>query len=137
MCRPPSWPYGLAISPDGRQLALYGGWERNSSLLVAPIATGQLRALFSSPQGIKTIAWTPDGRHLLFSLTQSAGGAGSGATTDLWRIPVEGGQSQKLELAMDSLADLRVHPNGRHIAFVAGSHKGEVWVMENFLPGEK
>jgi len=137
VCRPPSWPYGLAISPDGRQLALYGGWERNSSLLVAPIATGQLRTLFSSPQGIKTIAWTPDGRHLLFSLTQPAGGAGSGATTDLWRIPVEGGQSQKLELAMDSLADLRVHPNGRHIAFVAGSHKGEVWVMENFLPGEK
>jgi Tol biopolymer transport system component len=137
VCRPPSWPYGLAISPDGRQLALYEGWERNSSLSIAPIATGQLGTLFSSPQGIKTIAWTPDGRHLLYSLTQPAAGAGTTATTDLWRIPVEGGQPQKLELAMDSLVDLRMHPDGRHIAFVAGTHKGEVWVMENFLRGEK
>ena len=137
VCRPPSWPYGLAISPDGRQPALYEGWEQNSSLSVAPIATGQLRTLFSSSQGIKTIAWTPDGRHLLFSLTQPANSTGSTATTDLWLIPAEGGQPRKLDLAMDLLADLRIHPGGRHIAFVAGSHKGEVWAMENFLPGTK
>ncbi len=137
VCRPPSWPNGLAIPPDGRQLALYEGWEQNSSLSVAPIATGQLRTLFSSSQRIKTIAWTPDGRHLLFGLTQPAGSTGSTAATDLCLIPAEGGQPRKLDLTMDSLADLRVHPDGRHIAFVAGSHKGEVWIMENFLPGTK
>jgi len=29
---------------------------------------------------------------------------------------------------------LRTHPDGRRLAFVAGRHKTEVWVMENFLP---
>jgi len=44
---------------------------------------------------------------------------------------------ERLERAMDSLADLRVHPDGRHIAFVAGTHKGEVRALENFLPRAK
>jgi hypothetical protein len=57
--------------------------------------------------------------------------------TELWLVPVEGGQARKLDLAVDSLADLRMHPDGRHIAFVAGRHKGELWVMENFLPRAK
>jgi hypothetical protein len=30
-----------------------------------------------------------------------------------------------------------MHPDGRHIAFVAGGNKGEVWVMEDFLPRTK
>ncbi len=53
---------------------------------------------------------------------------------ELWRISAEGGEPQKLELAMENLRDLRFHPDGRRIAFSGGKFSGEVWVMENFLP---
>jgi hypothetical protein len=29
---------------------------------------------------------------------------------------------------------VRVHPDGRRIAFTAGGVKLEIWVLENFLP---
>ena len=138
VCQPrASWPMGLAVSPDGRHLAFHEGDDEGCYLTVAPVATGQARRVFRSPQRIQTLAWTPDGRHLLFGMDRAGADASGSAITELWLVPAEGGQPQKLDLAMDSLADLRMHPDGRHIAFVAGSHKGEVWVMENFLPRAK
>jgi len=49
---------------------------------------------------------------------------------------------------LDAGAETKVHigpdkyrsfpsPDGRHIAFTAGTWKHERWVMENFLPEEK
>jgi hypothetical protein len=35
---------------------------------------------------------------------------------------------------MDELRELSCHPDGRRIAFGAGRDRGEVWVLENFLP---
>jgi tricorn protease-like protein len=56
-------------------------------------------------------------------------------TTELWRISAEGGEPQKLGLAMKGLRNLRFHPDGRRIAFSAGTpFSAEVWVLENFLP---
>jgi len=59
--------------------------------------------------------------------------------TELWLLPVDGGRARKPELSMDSLADLRMHPDGRHLAFTRskGDAVGEVWIMENFLPAAK
>jgi dipeptidyl aminopeptidase/acylaminoacyl peptidase len=76
------------------------------------------------------LAWTPDGRHLLFVRTTN----GSGQPFELWRVPVEGGAPHKTGIAMEGLRDLRVHPDGQRIAFRAGHNQGEVWVMDDFLP---
>jgi hypothetical protein len=36
---------------------------------------------------------------------------------------------------MEGLRHLRVHPDGRRVAFTVGPYvKTEVWVLENFLP---
>jgi Tol biopolymer transport system component len=138
VCQPRApWPMGLAVSPDGQHLAFYEGDDEGYYLTVAPVATGQARRIFRSAQRIQTLAWTPDGRHLLFGMEQTAAGASGREMTELWHVSVEDGRARKLDLAMDSLVDLRMHPDGRHIAFVAGRHRGEVWVMENFLPARK
>jgi hypothetical protein len=47
---------------------------------------------------------------------------------------VQGGEPEKLELSMDRIRPLRIHPDGRRVAFAAGWPAWEVWVMENFLP---
>ncbi len=104
-----------------------------------PVAGGEPHEILSveKPEYIygglhrKVLAWTPDGRYLLFGKARSGD---EDQTVELWRIPVEGGEPRNLGLAMPNLRDLRIHPDGQRIAFTAGKFDAEVWVMEDFLP---
>jgi len=124
--------HNLAISPDGQQLAFIRCLKDGHSLQIAPSAGGEARELLMLTKAGLTettgLAWTPDGRHLLF-------GKRKDEATELWRISVEGGESQNLGLTMKKMEHLSIHPNGRRIAFTGpGPRPGpEVWVMENIL----
>jgi len=75
------------------------------------------------------MGWTADGRLLLYG-TRAAGGNGS-----LWRVPVAGGQPQKLGVPVQGpFVSLRVHPHGKRIIFTSGERSSEIWVLENLLP---
>lgn len=128
----PSQVRSLALSPDGRRLALSISRTEASALLVIPTAGGDPRELLKTPAGedmITAVEWTRDGRQVLFS-----------RKNELWRIPADGGEAQKLGLGLASNsrgASVSVHPDGQRIAFSAGEQKLEVWVMENLLPVAK
>ena len=128
---------GLALSPDGQKLAfiIRDGVTKSLILKLMPVAGGEPHELFrvQEPEWIYVHFWTLDGRQVLFSRIKDF----IKMEQELWRIPAEGGEPQKLGLAMDRLGDLRVHPDGRLIAFTAGKASAEIWVMENFLPEEK
>ncbi len=129
----------IAVSPDGQHLAFVLSQSRNQPVLVMVISTngGEPRKLLEvrEPAPIRTdtwsIAWTPDSRYIVIGKGRFAP---QEPKIELWRIPAEGGASQKLGLAMDYLREVRFHPDGRQIAFTAGFYSSEVWVMENFLP---
>jgi Tol biopolymer transport system component/DNA-binding CsgD family transcriptional regulator len=131
------YPNCLAVSPDGRQLAFsVRDWETHEEVLkLVPTTGGASRELLrvaspaNSPERIPAIAWTPDGRSLLFGRKKER-------DTRFWRISPDGGRPRRLELSVQDLADgpLWIHPDGRQIAFTAGRPQGEVWVMEHFLP---
>lgn len=130
----------LAVSPDGQWLAfIWRDWRdrkvEKTLLKVMPAVGGEPRDLFGvqAPEGIFELAWTPDGRHILFG----TGTTGQERRFALWRISAEGGEPQELGLSMEglSLYGLSVHPDGRRIAFTAGvPARDEVWVLQNFLP---
>jgi len=68
---------------------------------------------FQQPDGIVAfggVAWTPDGRYILYLKTT---GAGPELETQLWRVPSAGGEPQQLGLTMDRFWDLRLHPDGK------------------------
>jgi len=125
------WP-GFAVSPDGRQLVFAG----EGMIRMMSVAGGEPRVLhrlrdteeFAAPTTSSCLAWTADGRYILFRIYRP----GRPGPTELWCIPVKGGEPQKL-LEMDGLSDISVHPDGQHIAFTAGWTQSEVWAMENFL----
>ncbi|MGI9065086.1 MAG: tetratricopeptide repeat protein, partial [Pyrinomonadaceae bacterium] len=128
----------LSASPDGKWLALrwIDGSSKVAAVKVLPAAGGEPREVLRSQEnenfpGNSYILWTPDGRYLLYT---KGGTKPDDQKFDLWRVPVEGGPPKKTELSMNNLRFMRLHPDGRHIAFTAGEFKGEVWVMENFLP---
>ncbi len=126
----------MSLSPDGRQVVftISDPAIRSTAIRVIGTTGGAPRELLrlQDPAGIIPLAWTPDGRHLLFAKRDST--RSQERMFELWRIAVEGGAPQKLELAMERLRDLRIHPDGRRLAFTAGAYKAEVWVMEHFLP---
>jgi len=119
--------YRFAMSPDRGRLAFSTFDEAGEYLRTIPAAGGQPRQVHRQPRGvgrIYSVAWTSDGRYLLFS-----------RRGEVWRVPADGGAAIKLELPrMESLRELRVHPDGRRLAFTAGVGAAEVWVMENLWP---
>ena len=137
----PAISLDVALSPDGRQLALIvQNWElATAALMVMPAAGGEPRELLrvEEPEHIKRghwqdgLAWAADGRHVLFGKYRVDD---QEQIVEWWRIPVEGGEAQKIGLAMANLRDVRVHPDGQRIAFTAGKFTNEVWVIEHFLP---
>ena len=94
-----------------------------------PVTGGEPRELFVlKKEDFGAIAWTPDGRQLLFVRRDF-----KGDKFELWRIPAEGGQPQRIGLVLHAMSQMSFHPDGQRIAFDAGQSKQEVWVMENFL----
>ena len=136
------WPTSnLAVSPNGQRLAFV--WTdakavgKTFALMVLPTAGGEPRELLRAqePAVISVPTWTPDSRHIMYARTVY----GEKPRFELWRISAEGGEPQKLGLVMEELEPygLSVHPDGKRIAFTAGTEREEVWVLKNFLPGPK
>jgi len=104
-----------------------------------PAAGGDLRELVridvEESNWMVTPLWTPDGRSVIF--VKGARGKPSRQGTQLWRIPAEGGEPTRLDVTIDKLWRLRLHPDGRRIAFETYGIKSELWVLENFLPSLK
>lgn len=132
------------LSPDRRTIAGTfpgdDGWHRHLRLIslsdggarelarFIPNAEGMRYPLFSIPY------WTPDGRavhirgcdspdQLLEALKRCPN----------WSFDVETGQRRRLA---DEAPIGSIHPDGRRVAFVDGETSYEIWVMENYLPGE-
>jgi Tol biopolymer transport system component len=129
---PVGWVWSIAVSPDGSSLAVALRTNSGPQLVILPEAGGEARGL-ATPQGhrVSSIAWTPDGRAILYPWPNF-----ERRRWDLWRLPVAGGDPEPIGLEMEAaIGQLRLHPDGRRLAFVAGSSAAELWVMEDFLPG--
>lgn len=124
----------LDISPDGKSLAFLEAAD--STLKVMPIEGGQPRVVYRFDQEwAMSVAWSPDGKYLFYSKTPK--GEDKTGKIELWRIPSEGGESVKFPLVARGMENLRIHPDGKRIAFNTFMFDRETWVMENFLPPEK
>ena len=133
--------WNLTLSPNGQELAFTLVKARDfSTLCVMPASGGEPRELLTlkKPELISfgTVAWTPDGRDLIFGKSRPFD-VPPDFKTELWKIPASGGQPQKIELAADSVWDVHIRPDGKRIAYNSGTWGQEIWVMENFLPALK
>jgi Tol biopolymer transport system component len=136
----------LAVSPDGTQVAYLGtgtnlpGESILAALVVAPATGGEPRAVANFSGNSTTrdaneglgLAWSPDQRYLFFVRPEGDTGDGSKA---VWRVPLAGGEPENIGISMNRIRALRMHPDGRRIAFDSVvDPRSEVWVLENFLP---
>ena len=104
------------VSPDGKWIVfvlrvtdLEANRGRTDLWLLGADGTG-LRRLTSHPEGDSNPRWTPDGKSVFFISTRSD-------SSQVWRIPIDGGEAQQVtDLPLD-VGNLLVSPNGKHIAF--------------------
>ena len=128
----------MALSPDGKQLALLSRHKENTRILkILSTTESSEKDIYTFKQndyGYISVAWSPDGRYIYFSKKT---GSEEKRLWELWRIPAAGGDAENLGVKMYLFTNISIHPDGRRITFASfvGKEKpGGVWVMENFLP---
>lgn len=124
----------IAVSPDGKWLAFVNEHGKKS-LRIMPTSGGEPREIhsFEHPDHVITPAWSADGRSIYVPKLRDP----QKNIWDLFRVPLDGGDVEKIELGLSWVRYLTVSPDGRHIAFSSSGTErkpSEVWVMENFLP---
>ena len=106
------------ISPDGQSAVFIHrttDYENNRyvrQLMAIDIPTRQTRILVSERTGISDPQWSPDGGTLAFLASGPNG-------SQLFLLPVKGGEAQKATLAPGGISRYAWSPDGKRIAFIA------------------
>jgi Tol biopolymer transport system component len=124
----------IRLSPDERFAGFvrYDPDGKTTSFVVSPVSGGTPRVVFKAdgPNAIDPVwQWTSDSQAVVLRTRRAEGG-------ELWRVGVTG-EPRKLAIDVRLWGEgFSIHPDGRHIAFVAqaGAPGDEVWALENFLP---
>jgi Tol biopolymer transport system component len=133
---------GAMLSPDGRYFAKGGdaGSAANTkSMVLIPVSGGGPREVFRvATGGDLGKGWTPDSQGLIVWRTNGE----AGSQPEAWLYGINGGEPRKLDIDASGVNvngpnPIRVHPDGRQIAYVASKRANGVWVLENFLPTAK
>ena len=137
----------FALSPDGQQLAItslgikFSPMTMIHRILTMPAKGGEPKELLKNEElkQYPMIAWTPDGKFLLFTNSIPVTESIPERINAVWLIPASGGQARELCRPQTTMygvlwRGLDVHPDGKRIAFDCFEYRHEVWVMENFLP---
>ncbi len=127
------------LSPDGRWIVTVSGDEsaQATTLIVIPVVGGEPREMLrvKEPESVAFSSWAPDADSIIVRKQLSVGSAGG--DFEHWQVPLSGGEPRKLNLNLGNASPLRVHPDGRQVAYSSGNDVWEVWVLENFLPAAK
>ncbi|NIM06967.1 MAG: hypothetical protein GTN65_15425 [Armatimonadetes bacterium] len=126
-----------ALAPDGERfvLSIIPDPTRPFApvLKILSVANGEPRELiqFDKSENLRAVGvtWTPDSGSVLFWKWKFE----ADKELELWRISAAGGEPRKL-CSRKSFGNMRIHPDGKRIAFYDRSTTRELWVMENFLP---
>ncbi len=122
--QPPAGGWGdsdPAFSPDGRRLA-FARWSNpeGADIYVQDLNGGEARRLLADGTVISGLAWTPDGRALIFS------SARSGLRT-LLKVSLSGGDVEPVPGAGENAFSPAVSPHGRLLAYTKAHFNVNIW----------
>jgi Tol biopolymer transport system component/predicted Ser/Thr protein kinase len=114
----------FAFSPDGQNLA-FSRWSSAlvSDIYLVPTGGGEPRRLTFNNREITGLAWTADGREVVFT-------SYPGGEFGLWRIPVTGGTPERLPVGGNKSCCPTISRQGNQMAYVQGSLSQNIWKVE-------
>jgi Tol biopolymer transport system component/DNA-binding winged helix-turn-helix (wHTH) protein len=113
------------FSPDGKTMAFVRYASGAGDLYLASLAGDAPRRLTFDNARIMKLAWTPDGREILFLSNRSGSGYSS-----LWRIPAAGGTPALVESAGTDLTGFAISRRGARLAWSQTIADTNVWQIE-------
>jgi len=132
--------YGpISLSPDGQWIATGRSAEGSTpaAVVALSVSTGQVRELMrlEPGQALNNVAmpWSRDSR-IVVARKMLGGGK-----SELWLAAIDGSAPRKLDFDANRIREaapgiMRLHPDGRRLAYVAGKTTPEVWVLEGAIP---
>jgi dipeptidyl aminopeptidase/acylaminoacyl peptidase len=121
------------IAPDGKSIALVvaranvesNRWE--SELVLVDTATGAHRPLTRDRRHVRHPRWSPSGDRLAFI---AAHGAGKEEADQIFVLPMQGGEAQRITKSPTAVQHFSWRPDGREIAFAAADEAPNKKAME-------
>ena len=104
------------FSPDGSQIAFTGEYEGNLDVFVVPARGGEPRRLTFHPEPDHAVAWTRDGKRILFRSTHSS----YARFSRLFTVGMDSPFPEELPLPM--AVEGSYSPDGSHLAYVPYSN---------------
>jgi len=110
-----------AYSADGKYLAfISGSGLLSNDVFVAPVSGGKPRALTTLHSIVSRVAWTPDGRELVFNSSHQ------GLST-LWKVRFSGGEPEPLSIAASDAFQPTIALRGNRLAFQRSAVNSNIW----------
>ena len=122
LTRPPAGhdgDYRPVFSPDGLTVAFMRAAQDVSDLHVVSVEGGEPTRLTFDGRRVEGLAWTPDGRRIVFDSNRS------GADHALWIIPAEGGTPEPL--GVENALDPSVSRGGNRLTFSQYALDTNIW----------
>jgi Tol biopolymer transport system component len=120
----------VLFSPDGRHFTTVRNDPDACAVLLVPAAGGEPKELMraNAPCRLWVEFWAPDSRSVFVADTPEP-------LEEFWRVSVDGGNRHKVRLDQKMGLSVRVHPDGRRLAYSveADQPRTELWVLENVL----
>lgn len=118
------------LSPDCK----FAAFQTKGTIYTVSLNGGEPKKLLNGLVHYYVLRWTADGRYIIAQALDDISGFYA-ATSEIWRIPAQGGIPMKLDLSVPGMEGFALHPDNRHFAFsVNDGTKEELWVIENLLP---
>jgi len=111
------------VSPDGKWIAYTVSVPRDidddagarySELHVVSTKTGESKPFITGKVNVSTVAWSPDGKVISFRMTR-----GEKAKSQVWVIPLDGGEATQTTKAKNGVITYQWHPSGDKLAYTA------------------
>jgi len=98
---------------------------------VADVKTGEVRPLTDEPYHHGSLTWSPDGRTLAFVSIRRDDWDLAAHRDEIWTIPAEGGEMQRVQAPDGPKYGLAWSPDGRWLAFCGHDDPDDTWGGRN------
>jgi dipeptidyl aminopeptidase/acylaminoacyl peptidase len=118
------------LSPDAKQIVFQvriadmeeSRYQQDTYLL--DLTSRETRPLAFSPANEESPEWSPDGAKIAFLSDRSFEASDTGeSTTQIWLLPVTGGEAKQLTQSAESIEDFQFSKDGRYIYYLTSMAK--------------
>jgi len=111
------------LSPNGNLVAyVEGAGFLAGDIHVAPVSGGESRRLTSDGRFLGGLAWTPDGKEIVFASNR-------GGLERLWRISLSGGTPEPVNSVGEGATSPTIAAKGDRLAYLNGRIDANLWRM--------